>query len=634
MNYSKQQKKAYDALKNRLVAYMMSVQSLYDNISAQAADIALKTDYDGTSEDVFSFSDYPEQRTAIQKMQNDFVTDLSSLIDRGVTKEWQMSNEAQNLLVNSYIESVGVRLNNSLQKKFWQYNDEALNAFKSRKDKGMGLSAKIWSQSSDLKKELEDVISVAIGRGTSAVTLSKQISQYLKDFSKLKKDYTEKFGTAIRSYDCEYRSIRLARTEINMSYRMTEQERWRNLDFVLGYTIKLSKNHTCKGVINFVDICDDLAGDYPKDFVWAGWHPSCRCYAVPKLMSEAEFEKLNLGEPTTEKPITEMPKQFNEWLATNADRIEKAQERGTLPYFLKDNIKFLSNSGNEIIIYSKHKTKHNLFNSKHSDIDELLNIKDITNFVQKEQLAKMFGVQELSLNEQKTIVKVLSDIEDIYGKIKPIDILAFEMNNPASANGGHLNINIRLWGKDNILNTINRKFDENAGNYIEFNRRALNILQDKISQYEKHIKNGENSEIYKQKINEFSEWIKKIKKTLSEGHQRYCVFLSKETMFRDTITHEMGHVIHDQVLGTLNNQDFLNPKYNTKAKRIKALNLDKKLYALFDKYKNNGTWLSEYGLTSHIEFFAECNVLYLYSRNTLPKDVLNWFDALIEYAKK
>ena len=628
MNYSEQQKKAYNELKKRLVAYMSSVQSIYDNISAQAADIALKSEYDPESNEVFSFSDYPEQRTAIQKMQNDFVTDLSNLIDRGVTKEWQMSNEAQNLLVNSMVESAGVRLNNFYQKKFWQYNDDALNAFKKRKDKGMSLSTKIWQQSSELKTQLEDTISVAIQRGMSAVTLSKRISQYLQNYPKLKQDYGEKFGTAIRCRDCEYKSIRLARTEINMSYRMAEQERWRNLDFVLGYRIKLSKNHTCKGVINFYDICDELEGDYPKDFIWAGWHPSCRCYAIPILMSEDEFERYNRGEETTEKPITEMPKQFDEWLMRNADRIEKAQKRGTLPYFLKDNKQLIS------YINTTVKTQRNTFNSKHSDIDKLTSSENISDFVHKEQFAKMFGVQELRVEEQKTIAKVISDIETTYGKIIPIDILSYEMNNPASANGGHLNINSTLWGKDNIIDTINRKFNENAGDYIGFNKYALSVLQNKISQYSEYIKTGKNIEIYKQKISEFSEWIKKIEKTLNEGHKRYGVFLSKETMFRDTITHEMGHVIHDQILGTLNGDDFLNPKYLPKEKRIEALTLDRQLHSLFDKYKSNGTWLSEYGLTSHVEFLAECNVLYLYSRNTLPQDVKDWFDKLSEFAKK
>ena len=129
MNYSEQQKKAYNELKKRLVAYMSSVQSIYDNISAQAADIALKTEYDPESNEVFSFSDYPEQRTAIQKMQNDFVTDLSNLIDRGVTKEWQMSNEAQNLLINSMVESAGVRLNNFYQKQEYKTKKQFVHIF-------------------------------------------------------------------------------------------------------------------------------------------------------------------------------------------------------------------------------------------------------------------------------------------------------------------------------------------------------------------------------------------------------------------------------------------------------------------------------------------------------------------------
>lgn len=337
MNYTKQQDKAYNELKKRLVTYMMSVQRIYDNISAQASSIALSTDYDADSGEVFSFKNYPEQRTAIEKMQKDFVSELSSLVDNGITKEWENSNMAQNLLVNSMFESIGVKANNFRDKKYFQLNEGALRAFKTRKDRGMGISSKIWSQSKELQDELADAISVSIQRGMSAITLSKRISKYLSNFQELKRDYGEKFGTAIRTKDCQYHSIRLARTEINMAYRNAEQARWQQFDFVLGYRIKLSNNHTCKGVMNFYDICDDLAGDYPKDFKWAGWHPSCRCYAVPILMSEDDFDRYNLGEPTKEKPITEMPKQFDEWLMRNADRIEKAQERGTLPYFLRDN---------------------------------------------------------------------------------------------------------------------------------------------------------------------------------------------------------------------------------------------------------------------------------------------------------
>ena len=57
-----------------------------------------------------------------------------------------------------------------------------------------------------------------------------------------------------------------------------------DLGFVLGQRIQLSKNHPKK------DICDKLAGDYPKDFVFDGWHVQCFCFATPILIDEDETE--------------------------------------------------------------------------------------------------------------------------------------------------------------------------------------------------------------------------------------------------------------------------------------------------------------------------------------------------------
>ena len=39
----------------------------------------------------------------------------------------------------------------------------------------------------------------------------------------MKADYSKRFGMATNIYDCEYRSIRLARSEINMAYRNAER---------------------------------------------------------------------------------------------------------------------------------------------------------------------------------------------------------------------------------------------------------------------------------------------------------------------------------------------------------------------------------------------------------------------------
>lgn len=172
------------------------------------------------------------------------------------------------------MQTYGATIGKKNYEILYQPNNDALKAFQQRKDKGFTISDKLWNQSTLYKQELEEAISCAIQKGTSAIILSKQISKYLLDFPQLQKDYKERFGKASRSMDCEYRSIRLAASEINMAYRQAENLRWQQMDFVVGYEIKLSNNHTCNGK-PFQDICDILAGKYPKDFQWTGWHPLC-----------------------------------------------------------------------------------------------------------------------------------------------------------------------------------------------------------------------------------------------------------------------------------------------------------------------------------------------------------------------
>lgn len=47
----------------------------------------------------------------------------------------------------------------------------------------------------------------------------------------MKADYGKRFGKATNIYDCEYRSIRLARSEINMAYRNAERMKDNTLVF-------------------------------------------------------------------------------------------------------------------------------------------------------------------------------------------------------------------------------------------------------------------------------------------------------------------------------------------------------------------------------------------------------------------
>lgn len=125
-----------------------------------------------------------------------------------------------------------------------------------------------------------------------------------------------------------------------MAYRASEQDRWQRMDFVVGYEIKQSKNHPVS------DICDSLAGKYPKHFVFKGWHAQCRCICVPILATEDELIKmqqkiLNGEDPASMHSVNEVkrvPARFNDWIRHNRER---AKGWTNMPYFVKDNIGYV-----------------------------------------------------------------------------------------------------------------------------------------------------------------------------------------------------------------------------------------------------------------------------------------------------
>lgn len=324
-------RKEYKELSKRLAGYMMQVRMIYDRLNERAASIVESVGYDGAVE--FSFADYPETKRDLQLLQGQFVGDMQNLIYSGTSAEWKRSNLLQDLVANKALKYYRAQVAGKKLKHYYQTNSDQLKAFQRRTERGLNLSAKLWNQSQVYKDSLEAAISTAIEKGMSAVTLSKRISKYLNDWPSLQADYQEKFGKATNCYDCEYRSIRLARNEINIAYRTAEQLRWQQFDFILGYKIKLSGSHPAR------DICDNMVGDYPKEFKFVGWHPNCLCYTVPIVMSEDEYWSEN--RENSPNMVTAPPENFGKWVSENSERIDEARSRGTLPYWVMDNREFV-----------------------------------------------------------------------------------------------------------------------------------------------------------------------------------------------------------------------------------------------------------------------------------------------------
>lgn len=158
-------------------------------------------------------------------------------------------------------------------------------------------------------------------------------------------------GTGV--YRSSYKNaMRVARTEVNMAYQASDSERWTRSWWVKGIRVSLSNNHTSpdsKGrPAPLVDICDELAGDYPADFKFTGWHPQCRCFATAITCEYSDireyYKRKRAGEDMTgytpPGTITEPPEQFKRWMADNSDRLAGAAKRGTTPYFITNNTKY------------------------------------------------------------------------------------------------------------------------------------------------------------------------------------------------------------------------------------------------------------------------------------------------------
>jgi hypothetical protein len=160
--------------------------------------------------------------------------------------------------------------------------------------------------------------------------------------------------TGVGVYKSAYKNaMRLARTETNMAYRKADNVRWSTMDFIVGQEVRLSNNHTTiknGKVVPLIDICDTLQGKYPKDFVFTGWHPQCRCYTIPIMKTEEENAEdlhriLSGEEPLPESSsvnfVKNVPDNFKQWSQDNAERIDIVLGRGKEAYFIRDNKQYI-----------------------------------------------------------------------------------------------------------------------------------------------------------------------------------------------------------------------------------------------------------------------------------------------------
>ena len=342
-----------EALKHvkRLDKYAEQVKQAYDKANKELARIALSVDH--PIEELFRIKDHPEIKARVNGVINTLKRDIQAVILNGEAIEWGYANKLNDGLVVATLGLTAASATPAQRKRFFNQNQPALSSFQRGKRNGLTLSERVWNLTKQYKSDIEMGLSVGIADGRSAAELSRDLRKFLNEPDRLFRRVRDEFGNlnlskAALSYNPGqgvYRSsyknaMRLARTEINTAYHAAEWERWQQLDFVVGYEVRRSSNpYPCP-------VCEALAGKYRKDFVWLLWHPQCMCQAFPILKTEEEMERDDERMMRGMKPskqsvntVKDLPEGFKKWVEDNRDRIDKANARGTLPQWIKDNHK-------------------------------------------------------------------------------------------------------------------------------------------------------------------------------------------------------------------------------------------------------------------------------------------------------
>lgn len=366
---SKQQK---EQLNNLFAVYNKRLGRLYSDYVKKLTSL-------GYGEDVleddalFNFDNFPQLKARLNDIFNDYYQNSLLCYKSGITDGVALAYNHDEMVIGGYsvLTDKAIRV----------ARDTAAATFISNRLKtknGLNLAQIIWNYCQQTKSEFEmamsNTIADGIKKGSSAEEIGKSIRRYLNDPDMMyrryhtikvqkngkKKDVVtwrrrriidgkvrfieeplEKVGMGVYR-SARKNALRVARTEINSAYHKARNERWQNEPFVIGQYIHVSPQH------NIDDICNDLEGRYPKDYVWISWHPQCICTSDPITIQGDEkkefYKRLMAGEDMSNYvspfAVLTMPEKYNQYIKDNSEAIVKAGMKGKLAWHLQDNTKY------------------------------------------------------------------------------------------------------------------------------------------------------------------------------------------------------------------------------------------------------------------------------------------------------
>lgn len=337
----------------RINKYLSSINGLYDNLVREIALLVVNLKI---SDKMFRWKDYGRITKQVNEALMTYNNGLLSRIKVYTEYEWDFGNAKVNDLLAQNLSQVKAKVPAAAYDARMREittqsaNKKALEAFQERKKGKFTVSERVWNITKQAKENLEIAVGDALSEGMSAKDLARKIKNNLNEPDKLFRRVRDKHGNLQLSRNAQayhpgqgvYRSahknaLRLAANEINTAYREAEQLRIMGNNDVVGQKINLSPQHTVP------DMCDELAGSYPKDFNWSKWHVSCKCFRTMILKSPTELiteinNGQNLSPDASANHVAEVPGNFSAWIAENREMLDR---RKSLPEFIDSNRKYL-----------------------------------------------------------------------------------------------------------------------------------------------------------------------------------------------------------------------------------------------------------------------------------------------------
>ena len=360
-------------------AYSKRLEALYDKFIDRLTVLAHKSGVgveDFLEKNVlYRFGNYPELRQELNEIFADYVQKDVLAYRAGITDGVALAyaHDASVLSGFSVLSDKAITATRNTAAETFIRN-------RLRASEGLNLSKLVWNYCSQTKSEFEmavsNVLADGLKKGTSAASLGLLVRQYLNNPDMMYRRYHRtvvdaqgnkknivKWRRRVVDDDGKVRFVeeplekvgmghyrsskknadRLMRTEINGAYHRANAERWQMEPFVIGIVIDLSPQHPAP------DECDELAGRYPKDFIFTGWHPQCLCMSNPITIHGEEkeefYRRLASGEDMTgyvsPNAVKDIPDSAKAWIDANKEQFIRAAERGKLGWIWRDNMKYV-----------------------------------------------------------------------------------------------------------------------------------------------------------------------------------------------------------------------------------------------------------------------------------------------------